>query len=35
MDSTVTAVVWALLILGSLVYLGYMFYSLFLKSKAA
>jgi hypothetical protein len=35
MDSSMTAVVWAILILGSLVYLGYVFYSLFLKSKAA
>jgi hypothetical protein len=35
MDSTMTAIVWAILILGSLVYLGYVFYSLFIKSKAA
>ena len=35
MNSTVTAIVWAILILGSLVYLGYVFYSLFIKSKAA
>ena len=30
-----TALVWPILILGSLVYLGYVFYSLFIKSKAA
>jgi uncharacterized SAM-binding protein YcdF (DUF218 family) len=35
MGSTMTAIIWALLILGSLVYLGYVFYSLFIKSKAA
>jgi transposase len=35
MDSTVTALVWAILILGSLIYLGYVFYSLAVKSKAA
>lgn len=35
MNSTMTAVVWTSLILGSLVYLGYVFYSLFIKSKAA
>lgn len=35
MDSTVTALVWAILILGSLIYLGYVLYSLAVKSKAA
>ena len=35
MDSTVTALVWPILILGSLIYLGYVFYSLAVKSKAA
>jgi hypothetical protein len=34
MNSTLTAIVWVTLLVGSLVYLGYVFYSLFLKSKA-
>ncbi len=33
MNSTLTAIVWVTLLVGSLVYLGYVFYSLFLKSK--
>ena len=35
MDSTMTAIVWAILILSSIVFLGYVFYSLAIKSKAA